>query len=93
VEEKKESTVDEISYLKGGEKLAKAKEVKPTMAELLDGLRKLADNCIADATKIDAGEHGANTACARVRKSMQLIKKIAQQIRTESQALKNNRRA
>ena len=78
--------------MKGGETLAK-KEVKPTIAELVVKLQGQANECTADAAKITAGEHGANVVCARVRKNMQLIKKLAQQIRTESQTLKNNRKA
>ena len=78
--------------MKGGDTLAK-KEVKPTVTELVAELQVLANECTADAAKITAGEYGANTACARVRKAMQLIKKLAQQIRIESQTLKNAKKA
>lgn len=91
--ETEESIVDKIQYLrKGGDKLAKGKEVKPTIAELVVRLKETADDCMSDAEKIVTGERGANVACARVRKSMQLIKKLAQQIRVETQTLKNIRK-
>ena len=54
---------------------------------LFDSLQDVINDCQADVTKFVDGNNSAGT---RVRKAMQTVKSLAQEVRTEVQHQKNN---
>ena len=57
------------------------------LSTLFDDLQDVVNDCQTDLTKFVDGNNSAGT---RVRKAMQLIKALAQEIRVEVQDQKNN---
>ena len=58
------------------------------LEDLYDNIQNLINDCQSDVTKFVEGNNSAGT---RVRKAMQLIKELAQEIRIEVQAQKNSK--
>ena len=56
------------------------------LEDLYDNIQNLINDCQSDVTKFVEGNNSAGT---RVRKAMQLVKKMAQDIRVEVQNQKN----
>ena len=54
---------------------------------LFDSLQDVINDCQTDVTKFVDGNNSAGT---RVRKAMQIVKSLAQDVRTEIQHQKNN---
>ena len=57
------------------------------LEDLYDNIQNLINDCQSDVTKFVEGNNSAGT---RVRKAMQEVKKIAQEIRLEVQEQKNS---
>ena len=56
------------------------------LEDLYDNIQKLINDCQSDVTKFVEGNNSAGT---RVRKAMQTVKSIAQEVRVEVQDQKN----